>query len=552
MKNNGGIFVDNLHKNRAVEKPVALSSTPCRLLERQKIFVNSRKVLVSENDPVITPSRIRALSQGGYDITCATNIEEAVRLANQNSFDLLIMSIEEPELLGMLLAQFPPTISIMLIASRDIASRIAEGSGAGIHSFLIKPFNARQFTRRASLTIDKAHQVKESLRSEILASLEQANQAFSSEIGTDSFFSLILETICTETIADYASITEIGEISGKPVIVAQFGECRPTWNDILEQLTKVDKPLILNKDKEDQPPLSELLSRSGISSGLYVPVLLKGKIYGAINIFRTEDREHFTSCDLSFAKILGWWASLVVENARLYSDFLRENLYVDKLLDKISFVQENERKRVAIDIHDGVAQWLVGATYDVKMCSRLISESKYSDLEPTLEDVKQILQRSVKELRRTIANLPLPPLEEVGLIGTIYRAAEILSKEGIKCSIKVPRGMPVLTLAQTKTFYWIIQESLTNIRKHSNASKVGIKIQYHDNKISLLISDNGTGFNPEQIMNSPIPLEHMGLMGMRERAELLDGVINIDSKQGEGTTVFLSFTLSAKTPRKRG
>jgi two-component system nitrate/nitrite sensor histidine kinase NarX len=96
--------------------------------------------------------------------------------------------------------------------------------------------------------------------------------------------------------------------------------------------------------------------------------------------------------------------------------------------------------------------------------------------------------------------------------------------------------LPELTIAQQKTFYWIIQESLTNIRRHSQANSVKLLIKYVDNSLSIYVNDNGKGFNPDQVMKT-LPLGHMGLQGMKERAELLDGCLDIDSKPGKGTSI---------------
>ena len=188
---------------------------------------------------------------------------------------------------------------------------------------------------------------------------------------------------------------------------------------------------------------------------------------------------------------------------------------------------------------------MVGASYDIKTCSNLISESRFTDLELGLTKIRKTLQRSIKELRLAIANLRPLPLEEIGLVGTFHQALEVLHEEGIRCHIEVQGELPKLTLAQEKITYWIVQECLTNIRRHSKASDVNLLIQFGDNTVSVEVNDNGQGFEPNQVMNSTIPLGHIGLLGMKERAELLGGPLSINSKPGKGTSIRFSFLICA-------
>jgi len=193
---------------------------------------------------------------------------------------------------------------------------------------------------------------------------------------------------------------------------------------------------------------------------------------------------------------------------------------------------------------------MVGASYSIKACSMLISESRLAELEHELGNVERTLQRSVKELRRAIANLRPLPLEEVGLIDAIYQQTVGLSEESIRCHTEVEGDLPKLSFAEETTMYWIVQEILTNIRNHSNASDVNLRIQFGDTSVSVEVTDNGQGFNPDEVLSSAIALEHMGLVGMQERAKLLGGTLIINSRPGQGTTVSFTFPVSSRVAMK--
>ena len=543
---NSDIFLSNspsLDANRKRAQDILSASELLPGYERK--LTSGSKVLILEAERGLRLSRIRTLSQEGYDVTGVSRVEEAAKAAKRQSYELLVISVEEPELLNMLLAQFPSEMSVLIIATRDTVSQAAECSGAGIHSFLIQPFSANKFRDSIAQTIDRARLVKEGLRSKILANLEQVNRMLAAKAEIDQFFKLVVEISAAGTKADYVSLVIKDDATEKLVIKAQLGDHNPTWKKICQHVTKTGRPILFDEATPNHPYLRRLVTDSGISAILHIPLVIKGDVLGAINHIKVTKRARFVSSDLNFASILGWWASMGLENARLLGSFQRQYLHVEKLLHEISLAQENERRRVAIDIHDGVAQWLVGASYDIKTCSNLISESRFTDLELGLTKIRKTLQRSIKELRLAIANLRPLPLEEIGLVGTFHQALEVLHEEGIRCHIEVQGELPKLTLAQEKITYWIVQECLTNIRRHSKASDVNLLIQFGDNTVSVEVNDNGQGFEPNQVMNSTIPLGHIGLLGMKERAELLGGPLSINSKPGKGTSIRFSFLICA-------
>jgi two-component system sensor histidine kinase DegS len=222
----------------------------------------------------------------------------------------------------------------------------------------------------------------------------------------------------------------------------------------------------------------------------------------------------------------------------------KQHLQMQRLLQEISSAQENERRRVAVEIHDGVAQWMVGASYGIKACSVLVSELRLDDLQRELAQTGQAVQRSIKELRRTIANLRPLPLEELGLVAAVRQTAATLAEDGIMCHTEVDIDLPELSTPEEITTYRIVQEMLTNVRRHSGASEVTVHMQYRDGMYSVAVSDNGQGFAPEEVLNNEMSAMHMGLIGMKERAGLLGGCLTIDSGHGKGTVMRFAFPVS--------
>jgi signal transduction histidine kinase len=203
--------------------------------------------------------------------------------------------------------------------------------------------------------------IKEYLRSEILKNLEAANHRLVSRTGIDQFFKPLAEMSAASIPADFVSISAIEPETGEIEIKNQIGTFRQEWQAVYGKLKKVRQPVLITAGTKSHPGLVRMISSMMISSLVNIPLTIKDDVIGMITYIRTGDREEFSPSDLSFASILGCWSSMAIENARLYFNSRRYSTHARKLLDEISSAQENERKRVAIDIHDGVAQWLVGA-----------------------------------------------------------------------------------------------------------------------------------------------------------------------------------------------
>ena len=233
-------------------------------------------------------------------------------------------------------------------------------------------------------------------------------------------------------------------------------------------------------------------------------------------------------------------------NAGLSAEVERQHRQIQGLLQEVSVAQQNERNRVGITIHDGTAQWMTAAFYGISTCNALLSESRLVELETELARVRKILRRSVTELRRAIADLRPLPLEELGLVSAIRKTVETLEEEGIACHIEFDGEVPGLTLAEEASTYWMVQEIMTNVRNHSGAASVSLRVRFRDDRVSVEVSDDGQGFNPGETPNGETRRQRMGIVGMQERVRLLGGHLTIDSGAGRGTTIAFDFPTSSR------
>ncbi len=512
------------------------------LLKGESEMAKPSRILLIENNPDTQYVRSRLLMKDKHEVTIASALSEAVNAVKNDFFDLVIFTVDNYEVLNMSLAQFPANTAILLLADRKTADFLAENTTYGIRTYLFKPFSHTKFRKSVVQSITAARMLREGFRNDLLASLGDANRTLSHDNTVERIFEDIARIVSDGTDADNVSII-VKQGVDIPITRVEIGKFSPSWSKIASRLDVITEPVIIWDDQCIDVQLSELMHKSGLSCIIRVPLFVKGNIVGFVTAAKTRRNGQFTNSDLRLISVLAWWAGMALDNIKSYQDCNREHLHADKLLEQISLAQEKERKRVAVEIHDGVAQWLVGASYDIKLCSRLMSESNYSELGSTLENVRGVIQRSVTELRRAISNLPLPSLEELGLTGVIMKLAEKLAEDGIKCRVNIPESLPSLTSAQQKTFYWLVQESINNVRKHSEATCVDISIFQTGDSLNLQISDNGVGFIVDNVAGGESSLEHIGLLGMKERADFLKGCLRIESQPGKGTKIHFSFSL---------
>ncbi len=214
---------------------------------------------------------------------------------------------------------------------------------------------------------------------------------------------------------------------------------------------------------------------------------------------------------------------------------------------KIIEAQEEERYRVARDIHDGPAQSLANLGLKVELCEKLLSIDTDRTKEE-LKNLKQLVRDNLKDVRKIIYDLRPMSLDDLGLIPTIQKYASVFSNEtSIETDIKVFNDSADIDSIVEIAAFRIVQEALSNIRKHSKAKNVLVKIEAKRTKLYIVIHDDGIGFDTEEIYNSDDSLSGgFGLIGMKERAELLGGSLNITSVKGKGTKVILNIPINGK------
>jgi PAS domain S-box-containing protein len=199
-------------------------------------------------------------------------------------------------------------------------------------------------------------------------------------------------------------------------------------------------------------------------------------------------------------------------------------------------VQEEERKRISRELHDEITQTLV--TINVHLES-LAKEAVINpkDLQNSIVQTQKQVEQSVDIAHRFARKLRPPVLDDLGLIPALEATLKRFMKDtGIRVALKAFAGVEKLDIEKRTTFYRVAQEALANVARHAHASRVDVTIKKLPQAIHMTIKDNGRSFKVDKILHSKkeIPL---GLLGMRERMEMVGGSLSIDSTPADGTTI---------------
>ncbi len=213
---------------------------------------------------------------------------------------------------------------------------------------------------------------------------------------------------------------------------------------------------------------------------------------------------------------------------------------------------DEERTRIACEIHDGLVQTLVGVNFKMERCRDLIQEEP-SKCGALLSEAKHQLKHGIQEARQVVFNLRPGQYEQLDLQSALTNYLDSYKKQNhVQISFSY-EGSETRLPPKTKVFVFrIIQEALQNSSKHTKASKILVQLSIQPQHLSAVIHDNGRGFDVQAVFQNPDKWDHFGLRGMKERAKLLGGEVSWESGKDVGTTVKVSIPLTRKDSTRNG
>lgn len=228
----------------------------------------------------------------------------------------------------------------------------------------------------------------------------------------------------------------------------------------------------------------------------------------------------------------------ITDNKRIELELADSRAQLRELSAHLESVREEEKARIAREVHDELGQVLTVLKLETSMC-----ELAYAELDPGLQDRLNSMKRLIAnlfQLVRDVATALRPPILDAGIGSAIeWQAQRFEARTQIPCSVQVPENLPALADAKAIGLFRILQEALTNVMRHAQAHTVALRLAVVGDDLCLTVVDDGIGF-----VATPGRSASFGLVGMRERVLMLGGTLQLDSQVGEGTTLTVHIPLA--------
>ena len=287
---------------------------------------------------------------------------------------------------------------------------------------------------------------------------------------------------------------------------------------------------------------------SGFATGICLPLMVRERAVGVLEVYGPKELADAGTVSI-FESLTGQAAS-AFENARLYGELMEREKKLQELVGKILVAQEEERRRVAYEVHDGLAQIAAAAHQHLQAFAHYHPPATGEGREE-LDMVASLVRQTVGEARRVIADLRPTALDEFGLRSAIRLHLDALRAKGWRIAYEDSLGDGRLPAATETAIFRVVQEALNNVGKHAETVRVDVSLVRHPagplgpgerGRIQLRIRDYGRGFVPEDGTGGG-PGERVGMVGMRERITLLGGDFRVASRPGVGTLVLAEIPL---------
>ncbi|MBC7251465.1 MAG: GAF domain-containing sensor histidine kinase [Anaerolineae bacterium] len=336
---------------------------------------------------------------------------------------------------------------------------------------------------------------------------------------------------------------------------AGFRQQRVSMNEgVVGWVASHGEPVIINNVAEDPRFNREVDTRTGFltQSVLCVPLQIKGKTIGVLEVLNKFSGDGFDEEDLQVALTMAAQAAIAIENARLYQSLREER-------DRIIEAQEEVRKELARNLHDGTVQLLAAIAMGLDHVERLL-KVKPDAVYAELEALRKLTRQAMRDARLLLFEIRPVILESRGLVSALQAYVDQLrGSENFLVHLETDDFQEELDSKVAGTIFSIVQEAVNNVKKHARARNVWIRLHVSDEEeLVVSVEDDGLGFSVTQVESEYDQRGSFGLLNMRERAELIDGRLEIESSEAipnQGTTVTLRvplYRLSSRNKKEGG
>lgn len=374
----------------------------------------------------------------------------------------------------------------------------------------------------------------------VLLALREAGQILGSTLKAEEIASRLLE-IMKNVLDLTATVISVREEDGQLHIWRSAG-LRNLWPRArFSPEAEAARRTVLESGEHRVFRLSSPDPSAEDITGLCLPLRTRDRTIGVLEAYGPGSLAENEALEILLS--LTNQAASALENAQLYGELAERERRLQDLITRLLRAQEEERRRVAYEVHDELAQVAVAAHQHLQAFARRYppdTESSKNDLQRVL----RLVRRTVSDARRIIANLRPTALDDLGLGPAITLEVDRLRQEGYEIDYTEKLGEERLPSSVEITLFRIVQEALTNVHKHAQTRWVRVALYDLGDEARLEVQDYGRGFDPDAASTGSGPGERVGLAGMQERVSALGGKLEIRSRPGIGTCIVVAVPLS--------
>lgn len=301
------------------------------------------------------------------------------------------------------------------------------------------------------------------------------------------------------------------------------------------------EPLVVEDTSRYARGAKAALLADKMRSMVRVPFKSSGGLLGIICLGSGSDR-NFSDAKIELLNSVGNQIAAAVQNARLYRELQRKERMRGELLQKVITAQEEERKRIARELHDQTSQALAALMVAVGTAATQSAEGV--DVSESLARMRALAVDTLEEVHRLIFDLRPTLLDDLGLMAAMRWYAETrLGEAGVKVRVELAGEERRLAPQMETALYRVVQEAVNNVANHSGAQNFTLTFVLKTDSVTIMMIDDGWGFDMAELARSRDRKRGLGLMGMKERVELLGGTFAVYSELGGGTKITIDVPL---------
>ena len=334
--------------------------------------------------------------------------------------------------------------------------------------------------------------------------------------------------VCAVLLFSKTETLEVG--SARRLTTADMRVVLRGQKGAVAQAIELNKPILLS-DVRNDPELTRFIAFQRCKEIYCFPLRSGFSAYGVL-LFGHPQPGYFTKDRREILAILGGQSVIAIQNARLYQDVVDER-------ERMIEAQEEARKKLARDLHDGPTQSVSAIAMRVNLAQRILLKDPKAAGEE-LARIEELARRTTKEVRHMLFTLRPLVLESQGLVAALESiAAKMKETYSQNVLISVDQNiLQNLEVGKQGVVFFIVEEAVNNARKHAKAEHIWVNLRPFETEMALLeVRDDGSGFDVAAVNRTYDQRGSLGMVNLRERTELVNGVLNIQSSPGKGTRV---------------